>query len=107
MRVEPKTSFTSRRPIVIGIIIGCLIGLPIFGYFGIYQSTKKFSSSSPNTTVSQATVVDLKIRGNRNSRIYHLKGCPNYDDIAERNIVDFKTHEEAKASGYRMARNCL
>ena len=100
MESENKTSFVSRRPIVIGIIIGCLIGLPILGYFGIA------SIPPPTPPVNQSVIVDLKIRGNRNSRIYHLKNCPNYDDIAERNIVDFKTHEEAQAAGYRMARNC-
>ena len=47
------------------------------------------------------------IRGNRNSKIYHLpKGCPSYSKIAPRNIVVFSSEEEAKAAGYRRAKNC-
>jgi methylphosphotriester-DNA--protein-cysteine methyltransferase len=38
--------------------------------------------------------------------IYHWKGCPNYDDIAPSNRVDFPTPEAAEAKGYRAARNC-
>lgn len=49
---------------------------------------------------------DLKIKGNKNSMIYHLPGCASYGRIAAHNIVWFKTGEEAEAAGYRMARNC-
>lgn len=47
------------------------------------------------------------IRGNRNSKIYHLpQGCPSYNKIAPKNIVNFNSEEEAKAAGYRKAKNC-
>lgn len=47
------------------------------------------------------------IRGNRNSKIYHLpRGCPSYNAMAERNIVEFRTEQEAVAAGYRLAGNC-
>ena len=49
---------------------------------------------------------DLRIKGNRNSKIYHLPGCASYSRIADRNIVWFKTSAEAEAQGYRIARNC-
>lgn len=49
---------------------------------------------------------DLKIKGNRASGIYHLPGCPNYNEIAEKNVVFFKSHEEAIQAGFRMAKNC-
>lgn len=64
------------------------------------------SDSKKIKTVETKPEKDLKIKGNKNSRIYHLPGCPNYNDIAERNIRWFKTHEEAKAAGFRMAKNC-
>jgi len=57
-------------------------------------------------SVSQNSVQTGKIRGNRQSKIYHWKGCPNFDDIAERNRVYFETAEEAKARGFRPAQNC-
>lgn len=47
------------------------------------------------------------IRGNRNSKVYHLpQGCPSYNAMAERNIVEFRTEQEAAAAGYRKAGNC-
>lgn len=47
------------------------------------------------------------IRGNRNSKIYHLPvGCPSYDRISSHNIVKFVTEAEARAAGYRKAGNC-
>lgn len=46
------------------------------------------------------------ILGNRNSRIYHWPGCPNYHQIAPDNRVAFASGEEAEAAGYRAAKNC-
>ncbi|SDZ02357.1 endonuclease [Nitrosomonas halophila] len=47
------------------------------------------------------------IRGNRSSKVYHLpQGCPSYDAMSSRNIVEFATEGEAIASGYRKAGNC-
>ena len=43
---------------------------------------------------------------NKNSRIYHVPGCPNYNDVAERNRVYYKTEAEAQGAGFRKARNC-
>lgn len=47
-----------------------------------------------------------RIIGNRNSGIYHAPGCPNYNDVAERNRVYFNTEAEAQRAGFRKARNC-
>lgn len=46
------------------------------------------------------------VRGNRRSNIYHWPGCPNYDDIAEHNRVEFENAVAAEKAGYRAARNC-
>lgn len=36
------------------------------------------------------------VRGNRNSRVYHLpEGCPSYGAVSPRNIEEFATEEEA------------
>ena len=49
----------------------------------------------------------LQVRGNRNSKVYHLSsGCPSYDRIAPQNIVNFASEAEAIAAGYRKAGNC-
>lgn len=46
------------------------------------------------------------IHGNRNSKIYHLSNCPNYNSMSPKNVVEFKTEQEAKSSGFRKAKNC-
>lgn len=46
------------------------------------------------------------VRGNRNSGIYHLPECPDYEKIGYRNRVSFRTEEEARQNGFRKARNC-
>lgn len=46
------------------------------------------------------------IRGNRNSKIYHLPACPSYDAMNPRNRVEFSDESKAIESGYRKARNC-
>jgi endonuclease YncB( thermonuclease family) len=46
------------------------------------------------------------VRGNMRSHIYHWPGCPNYDDIAEHNRVEFQNAVTAEQAGYKAARNC-
>lgn len=46
------------------------------------------------------------VRANRRSGIYHWPGCPNYDDIAEHNRVEYPNAVAAEKAGYRAARNC-
>lgn len=48
-----------------------------------------------------------RIKGNKNSKLYHIKGrCPSYTKLSERNAVYFKTEREAQQAGYTMAGNC-
>lgn len=46
------------------------------------------------------------VRGNKNSKIYHRSDCPSYNKISDKNRVEFKSAQEAIASGYRIAGNC-
>ena len=46
------------------------------------------------------------IRGNRRSMIYHLPGCPNYNDLSPASVVSFGSEQEAVDAGYRKAKNC-
>jgi deoxyribonuclease-1 len=60
------------------------------------------AQQSPSAAINSGV-----IRGNRSSNIYHLpQGCPSYNAMAERNIVEFRTEQEAIAAGYRKAGNC-
>lgn len=47
------------------------------------------------------------VRGNSNSKIYHLpEGCPSYDRVSPRNVVEFSHESAAQSAGYRKAGNC-
>jgi len=61
----------------------------------------EFRHPPPATAAANGPII-----GNRNSRIYHLPNCPDYQKVSERNRVPFKTRAEAEAAGYRAARNC-
>lgn len=47
-----------------------------------------------------------QVVGNKNSKKYHLPGCPGYNQTAEKNRVYFRTAQEAEAAGYTKAGNC-
>lgn len=102
---ESKTNYLVIILAAVGT--GLLIGIGFLaGVLFNIKENKQTSSSPQINSAPQNQVPDLKIKGNKNSRIYHLPSCPNYNDISERNIIWFKTHEEAKAKGFRMAQNC-
>lgn len=69
-------------------------------------TTTGSSDTEPPKQISSAAATEGSIHGNRNSKIYHWPGCPNYDDIAPHNRVTFRTSEEAESAGYRAAKNC-
>ncbi len=92
---EPKE--TKRFWYIIGSVV--LAMLLICGSIVFYG----YRSAENESTQSQTTKT---IKGNKNSRIYHMPGCPNYDDIKDKNVIWFATEDEAKAAGFRKARNC-
>jgi len=61
---------------------------------------------SGESTTPSAVRNSGQIVGNKNSKIYHVPGCPGYGNVSERNRVTFKTVAEAEAAGYRKAKNC-
>lgn len=70
----------------------------------VIESRLPLPTPGPKSTPEEEA--DERIKGNRNSRIYHWPGCPNYDDISVRNTVWFSTRSQAESAGYRAARNC-
>jgi beta-lactamase superfamily II metal-dependent hydrolase/methylphosphotriester-DNA--protein-cysteine methyltransferase len=60
------------------------------------------TTTNPSTTTAQSG----EVVGNKNSKIYHLPGCPGYNTVSEKNRVTFKSAEEAEAAGYTRAKNC-
>ena len=47
-----------------------------------------------------------RVRGNRRSRVFHLRGCPSFARVGERNRVAFSSTGEARAAGYRPSGDC-
>lgn len=80
-------------------------------HIGLWNNNNPDSENSKeivvNEKINQKYVADTKegvIKGNRNSRIYHMPGQRSYNKISKKNVVYFKTEEEAKAAGYRPAK---
>lgn len=70
------------------------------------EGLKSFGAQK-QTARSQPEVRDGIIRGNRNSKVYHLsEGCPSYNRVSPRNVVPFESESEAQSAGYRKAGNC-
>lgn len=66
-----------------------------------------FVSEGRNWIMIPDSASPVRIRGNLNSRVYHLpEGCPSYHQISEVNRVEFATEQQALAAGYRKAGNC-
>ncbi|WP_454955329.1 sunset domain-containing protein [Gemella morbillorum] len=73
------------------------------------SSAKNESSSLPSGSQSTQSSTPAStgqgiIKGNKKSRIYHLPGQKDYDNISPRNVVYFNSEAEAQAAGYRVAK---
>ena len=44
--------------------------------------------------------------GNKNTKVYHKRGCPGYKRVTPYAAVGFAKAEDAEAAGYRRAKNC-
>lgn len=74
---------------------------------------KDTSTTQPNNTqegkekhiVTDSDKEGKWIKGNKNSKIYHLPGGAHYYQVSEHNIVWFETAADAEAAGYRQAKN--
>lgn len=70
-------------------------------------TTSPVAAPSSEPTVAKAqTTGELKIIGNKNSKVYHLPGCASYTRVSEKNQVKFDSAAEAEKAGYRLAGNC-
>ena len=65
-----------------------------------------FCADNNDHRIACSDTYEGPVRGNMRSHIYHWSGCPNYDDIAEHNRVEFANAIEAEKAGYRAAYNC-
>jgi phospholipase D-like protein len=65
------------------------------------QAARRSSGAAPVTVRGNDV-----IRGNKNSKIYHLSNCPGYAGMNPTSLIMFATEAEAEQAGYRKAKNC-
>ena len=65
---------------------------------GIWSDGPK--SKNENKKIDQTCL----IKGNKNSKVYHLSEWDSFDTVKEKNAVCFETEKEAKEAGFRPAR---
>lgn len=53
-----------------------------------------------------STAAGGTVRSNTARKVYHRPDCPGYNTIAAHHRVEFASETDARAAGYRMARNC-
>ena len=70
-----------------------------------HPSGRPASGSSAEMPVTMTTKHG-EIHGNKNSKIYHLPGCPGYAGMQPTSLVTFGSEAEAQQAGYRKAKNC-
>lgn len=64
-------------------------------------------TQQPRALSSKPNSIAGGIKGNKNSKIYHLPtGCPSYDKMSAHNAVFFASEREAQDNGFRKAGNC-
>lgn len=67
------------------------------------------NAAGPTETGEPRGVADAELPpviGNRRSKVYHRRDCPDYSWVSPSNRVSFSTPAEAEAAGYRKAGNC-
>lgn len=74
---------------------------------GLWQNPNKIGEKVQKETdiVKKPKDTVGKIKGNKNSKIYHVPGGKSYDKVKETNAVYFDSEEEAKSASYRKAQN--
>lgn len=63
------------------------------------------SSASRGSQEPDTSATNGQVHGNKNSKIYHLLGCPGYD-LSPKSLTTFGSEGDAVKAGYRKAKNC-
>ncbi|AOM39817.1 endonuclease [Xenorhabdus hominickii] len=64
------------------------------------------NNQAPSSKVATKPAQDDRIKGNKNSQIYHLAHCSGYKTVTDKNVVYFRSEAEARREGYHLAGNC-
>ncbi|MEJ6349036.1 hypothetical protein R4Y45_07355 [Holzapfeliella sp. He02] len=87
---------------------------PAINNNGGEQPNQSKEDAKPDTTTNNETSQQTttatpaqhgSIKGNINSKIYHVPGGKSYNKLSEANTVYFNSEAEAQAAGYKRAKN--
>ena len=67
---------------------------------------RKGQTTAQAATQSGSKAESGEVRGNKNSKVYHLSNCPGYNAMKPENVRSFKTEKQARDAGFRKAGNC-
>lgn len=77
------------------------------GIWSVPNPTPPWEFRHPKLAIADPLIgVHLPIIGNRNSKIFHPPGCPDYSKVSPKNRVNFGSENDAIKAGYRRAKNC-
>lgn len=62
-----------------------------------------YSGANDTTTATTDTTTD-RIKGNKNSKIYHIPGGEYYNSVSDKNAIYFESEEDAINQGYRKSK---
>ncbi|MDY6065815.1 MAG: thermonuclease family protein [Finegoldia sp.] len=68
------------------------------------ESSKQKKNSEQKGNKDSKTNKQGKIKGNKNSKVYHMPDQKNYNSMSDDNVVYFDSEEEAIQNGYRKAK---
>lgn len=72
---------------------------------GVLIDTATGESQLDETEKNQTSDSEVEIRGNKNSKFYHMPGQRAYDDMEDsKNLIFFHSEQEAIDAGYRKAK---
>src|SRR2546425_4372177 len=98
------------QPIQRRIVFLSLFVLVLIGSSSLAQTSSPVHGEEATGTVENREAQGVKgaeeIRAIPGSKIYHLPTCPDYSQMNAKDIVRFKTEEEARRAGYKKAENC-
>jgi hypothetical protein len=79
-------------------IAGVIAVLGVLGYWLYLDKSREWHIDA---------IMNGLIRANKESLIYHVPTCPQYDTVQEETLRTFETVPAAEEAGFHPSRNCL